>query len=196
MKSKTRSTFYTSLFIIALVLFFLNLFTAGAIYSNLLLEDAQEHFELMVELPDYAAADRKDALGEFLAEQPFVKEMRYISKSEAGKIFVEGAGEDFMEMMDGTNPLPASYNFTLHSTWVNSDSLEGIHALIAGRTAIVVAHRLSSIQDVDRIYVLEMGRIVEAGAHDELLALAGVYEKLYRLQYAGQRDAAAAAAGA
>ena len=63
---------------------------------------------------------------------------------------------------------------------------EGTHALLAGRTAIVIAHRLSTIQDVDRIHVLHKGRIVESGTHEQLLAIGGVYHRLYRLQYEGQ----------
>jgi ATP-binding cassette subfamily B protein len=70
---------------------------------------------------------------------------------------------------------------------------QGIHTLMEGRTALVVAHRLSTIQDVDRIHVLDRGRIVEAGTHAELLAAGGLYEKLYRLQYARQQVPQAAA---
>jgi ABC-type multidrug transport system fused ATPase/permease subunit len=69
---------------------------------------------------------------------------------------------------------------------------EGTHALLAGRTAIVIAHRLSTIQDVDRIHVLHKGRVVESGSHDQLLAIGGVYHRLYRLQYEGQERRAAA----
>jgi ATP-binding cassette subfamily B protein len=69
----------------------------------------------------------------------------------------------------------------------------GIHALMEGKTAIVIAHRLSTIQDVDRIYVLHKGRIVESGSHDDLLARGGVYQRLYRLQYARPDEGAAAA---
>jgi ATP-binding cassette subfamily B protein len=73
---------------------------------------------------------------------------------------------------------------------------QGIHALMQGRTALVVAHRLSTIEDVDRIYVLEHGALVEHGSHDDLLAQHGLYERLYRLQYESQQRPETAAAGA
>jgi ATP-binding cassette subfamily B protein len=65
-----------------------------------------------------------------------------------------------------------------------------------GRTALVVAHRLSTIEDVDRIHVLDGGALVEAGTHEELLERDGLYARLYRLQYEVQHKQAAAAAGA
>jgi len=58
----------------------------------------------------------------------------------------------------------------------------GIHVLMEGKTAIVVAHRFSTIQDVDRILVLHRGRIVESGSHRELLERDALYARLYRLQ--------------
>ncbi|HEY6760473.1 MAG TPA: ABC transporter ATP-binding protein [Baekduia sp.] len=57
---------------------------------------------------------------------------------------------------------------------------DGLRRLLAGRTAIVIAHRLSTIRQAGRIVVLDGGRIVESGTHDELLAAEGAYWKLYR----------------
>jgi ATP-binding cassette, subfamily B, bacterial MsbA len=64
--------------------------------------------------------------------------------------------------------------------------------LMRGRTTIVIAHRLSTIEHADRIVVMQRGRIVEMGAHAELIARNGLYARLYRIQFALEREGAPA----
>jgi ATP-binding cassette subfamily B protein len=75
---------------------------------------------------------------------------------------------------------------------------EALDRLLQSRTAIVIAHRLSTIQHADRILVFHKGRLREQGSHQELLALRGIYYRLYQLQYKEQelRTLPAGAGGA
>lgn len=57
---------------------------------------------------------------------------------------------------------------------------------LKGRTSLVIAHRLSTVRDADMILVVEDGRIVQTGTHDELIAAGGLYSELYRTQFASQ----------
>jgi ATP-binding cassette, subfamily B, bacterial MsbA len=66
---------------------------------------------------------------------------------------------------------------------------EAIEHLLAGRTVFVIAHRLSTVRNADQILVLESGRIVQRGRHEELLADGGLYRHLYRLQFAADDEA-------
>ncbi|MEV2276749.1 ABC transporter ATP-binding protein [Nocardiopsis sp. NPDC049922] len=64
---------------------------------------------------------------------------------------------------------------------------EALSAALAGRTSLVIAHRLATVREADQILVLEDGRILERGTHEELLGRNGLYTALYRTQFAPQR---------
>ena len=66
-----------------------------------------------------------------------------------------------------------------------AEFLVSLEALMAGRTVVIVAHRLSTIRSADRIYVLDDGRVVESGSHSELLARVGAYRQLHDRQVVG-----------
>ena len=60
---------------------------------------------------------------------------------------------------------------------------QGLKGLLSGRTSLVVAHRLSTIKDADRIVVIHRGEKMEEGSHQELMAAKGLYYRLYQLQF-------------
>jgi ATP-binding cassette subfamily B protein len=63
---------------------------------------------------------------------------------------------------------------------------QALRTALHGRTSLVIAHRLSTVREADQILVLDHGRIVEQGHHDQLLAAGGVYAELYRIQFERQ----------
>jgi ABC-type multidrug transport system fused ATPase/permease subunit len=68
---------------------------------------------------------------------------------------------------------------------------KALDELLENRTALIIAHRLSTVKNADRILVVHKGEIWEEGRHDELLARGGLYARLYELQYQSQvRDGA------
>ena len=71
---------------------------------------------------------------------------------------------------------------------------DALRTALTGRTSLVIAHRLSTVRDADQILVVDGGRIVERGGHDELLAAGGLYSELYKTQFERQAHPHAALA--
>ncbi len=69
--------------------------------------------------------------------------------------------------------------------------LEALERLMAGRTTFIIAHHLSTIQRANRIVVLDRGKVVEMGTHEELLAVSGYYKRLYKLHFGSTQPASA-----
>ena len=65
---------------------------------------------------------------------------------------------------------------------------DGMDALMTGRTTFVIAHRLSTVRNADCIMVMEQGRIIERGTHDELMARCGIYQEIYQSQQEGVQE--------
>jgi len=72
--------------------------------------------------------------------------------------------------------IPLISNSTASMTWA-------IEVLLEGRTAFVIAHRLSTVRNADKIVVISHGEIVEEGNHNELMAKGGLYSQLYMMQF-------------
>ena len=86
------------------------------------------------------------------------------------------------------NPLILILDDAMSSVDTNTEAaiLRGLREVMAGRTSVVIAHRISTIKDLDQIIVLDDGRIIERGAHAELLARNGLYADMYRQQLLGE----------
>jgi len=72
---------------------------------------------------------------------------------------------------------------------------DALNRMVEGRTSLIIAHRLSTVQRADKIIVMHKGQVREMGTHQQLLAQRGIYFKLYQLQYKDQEINAANADG-
>ncbi len=174
-KSRTRSTFYTSLFIISLVMFVLALFAGVTVFSYVELEKAQEDIVMMVTLPDNVDDGQIDAFEGFLMEQPYVKDIEYISKEDAGELFMEDLGEDFLNIMDGVNPLPASFDIRLHAAYIQSDSLDQINEMILGQEFIKIEDITYPMEEIKTLRERTWERTKMAIGIGLLVALIGFF---------------------
>jgi len=155
------------------------LFT-GTLDSNVRLGDEQ------MSRARVEAALREVGLGSLLASLP---EGIATNVSERGSTFSVGQRQlvSFARAL-AYNPRFMILDEATSSVDTKTEILirEALDRLLEGRTALVIAHRLSTIQHADRILVFHKGKLREQGSHQQLLALRGIYYRLYQLQYKDQ----------
>lgn len=122
-KRRSRSSYITSMISISFVLFFIGIFASIVIFGNAFANYAQESIVMKVFLHDGLSEGGKDKFIADLEKKPYVSNFRFVSKEEAGEILISRTNEDFMEIMDGVNPLLNSINVSLKQGYIQVDSL-------------------------------------------------------------------------
>ena len=84
---------------------------------------------------------------------------------------------DLLEVLSGVSEVHLLVNS------IHLDKERIMEKVLRDRTSIIIAHRLSTVRNADRIVVLEEGRIAETGTHDELIEMGGLYKQLYEMQF-------------
>ena len=107
-----------------------------------------------------------------------------VNATPNGRVCADGLFEPTSTRATSASFAPAA-DFSTSSIDTATEALieDALHVMMAGRTVVAIAHRLSTIQDVDQILVLHKGELREQGSHRDLVALRGLYYRLYELQY-------------
>ena len=164
-----------------------HLFT-GTIASNILLDDGQPAGE--------QSREQRERLLEATLEQVNLLDfVRGLPQGTSQPVLERGAGFSTgqKQLLTFARALARNPRFLILDEATSSVDTEtefrvreALERLIEGRTSLVIAHRLSTVQRATRILVMHKGQVRESGSHRELLALRGIYWKLYQLQYQDQ----------
>jgi len=149
-RKRSRSNFITATMSMALVLFFLGLFAGVVFFGQELAERLRSKLEMKVFLHDGVGELQQQAFELRLRHHAAVARLRYVSKEEAARLMQERTGEDVRLMLDGVNPLPASYNLLLRPAYLQPDSLPLLRAeLEAERPVAEVVYQGERLSRID-----------------------------------------------
>jgi cell division transport system permease protein len=126
MPPRTRTTVIPSLISISLVLFFLGLFAMIAVGGKLIVDKAKENLVLKAMLAEGTTNEQALRILRQLQNQPYVKQLGYLSRQDALKLQTKDLGDDFVKAMDGMNPFLSSINVRLNAEYIHSDSIRVI----------------------------------------------------------------------
>ncbi len=166
----------------------------GIVTQDTILFDETVHANIAFGSPDYDAA-RVRAAAEAANASAFIEALPEGYETRLGEAAgtLSGGQRQRLAIARAIVKDPAILILDEATSSLDSESERAIQAaldaFVAGRTTIVIAHRLSTVQRADRIVVLDAGRVAEQGTHEELLAHGGIYRRLYETQFGPQAQA-------
>ena len=152
------------------------------IFNNIAYGDAKYSIDDVIHAADIANAH------EFIVRQPD----GYDSMLGERGVGLSGGEKQRLSIARAVLKNPSILVFDEATAAVDSETesliQEAIERLISGRTTLMIAHRLSTLRKANLILVVDQGRIIESGSHDELMALGGKYHKLIEIQSMGNHE--------
>ena len=151
LRRRSRATYMTSLISIAFVLFFIGIFASFTFFGQKFMEYAQESIYFKVFLLDGIEEDRQMAFTDSLRNRPYVRDILFVSKEEAGEIMLQRTGEDVLKLTEGVNPFLSSLNLKLNKNYINIDSLEMIRQHLSEEVIVAsITYPMEMIEGMNR----------------------------------------------
>ena len=140
-----------------------------------------------------ASDEEVQAAAERVGAHPFIRELEkgYATEVGEGGCLLSSGERQFVSLARAVLSDPAIFVMDEATSSLDTETerkiQDGIDRILEGRISVIIAHRLATIRRVDRILVIEKGRILESGNHAQLLAKRGAYHHLYTAQFAKER---------